>query len=142
MKSYFLSVAFAVVFAFGVLAVHNLVKNASDGAAYASIAGSALNAHHMTPEERSRIKAALKTNPDHLLDLSGADIHFVLKDPELTRREAPTIVWQYRTASCVLDLYFVTQKDDASVAPVSYYEVRPRGGAEVMTPQSCLSKML
>lgn len=71
--------------------------------------------------------------PDTLLKLAGEDVRLILAAPDLQRIDAPSVIWQYRTASCVLDVYFTTGADGAAdKAGVAYYEVRNRksGGDE------------
>ena len=60
------------------------------------------------------------------MTLSAMDVRAVLNQPELIRRDLPTVVWQYRNQDCVLDVYFTTASPKADKAPVAHYEVRAR----------------
>ncbi|MGB0719376.1 MAG: hypothetical protein ACPGRX_02825 [Bdellovibrionales bacterium] len=83
-------------------------------------------------------------DPDALLGVSADDIRHVLHDPEMVRQDLPTVVWQYRSAACVLDLYFTSAFADIAEAPVMHYEVRTRdakGVAEV-ADQDCLRDLV
>ncbi len=78
---------------------------------------------------RRDISRKVAYNPDHVLHLSGRDVYEVLEKPELVRRDLPTVVWQYRTDACVLDIYFVTSSGaNVLEEPVEYYEMRSRDG--------------
>ena len=58
--------------------------------------------------------------------LTGREIRAVFNQPELVRRDEPTVVWQYRNESCVLDVYFTTRQTKVAKAPVVHYEIRAR----------------
>ncbi len=77
------------------------------------------------PQKRS-IRQQVLRDQQGLLDLTGSEVRAILDQPELVRRDAPTIVWQYRNDSCVVDLYFTTTAAKASKAPVVHYEARGR----------------
>lgn len=73
------------------------------------------------------VQETVASEPETLLKLAGEDVRLILAAPDLQRVDAPSVVWQYRTASCVLDVYFTTGKDaSADAADVAYYEVRAR----------------
>lgn len=77
------------------------------------------------PQKRG-IRQQVLRDQQGLLDLTGAEVRAILDQPELIRRDAPTIVWQYRDDTCVVDLYFTTTAAKASKAPVVHYEARGR----------------
>ena len=59
-------------------------------------------------------------------DLTGmapAQVAALLGDPDLRRRDPPAEIWQYRSADCVLDLFFY---DDNGREHLVYTESRPR----------------
>lgn len=73
------------------------------------------------------VQDTVANKPDTLLKLAGEDVRLILAAPDLQRVDAPSVIWQYRTASCVLDVYFTTGVDaEADMAEVAYYEVRSR----------------
>ena len=67
-------------------------------------------------------------SPQALIGLSPTQITGRLGEPELRRSEPPAEVWQYRTDTCVVDLYLY---DDDGRLQVSSYQVRPRTQAAI-----------
>lgn len=81
------------------------------------------------------------TDPVHSAQILGLDsgaVRKLLGEPGLIRREEPAEVWQYRTASCVLD---VVLYDQASGPRVVYTEARTPT-AEPTQADPCLSDVL
>ncbi len=66
-------------------------------------------------------------SPDNLLEVAARDVGVLLGMPEMVRFDAPTLVWQYRSDMCVLDIYFSAANEDDLQAPVAHYEMRARG---------------
>ncbi len=123
----FLAACAAAVFVF---TVYNSFK-LSDNAAFASgVMGSGFYNNAGDLQNIRALRASVSESPENVLDIYGRDVLSLFAEPELVRRDAPTTVWQYRSESCVLDLYFTTQKKDALAAPVVHYEVRLRDGGE------------
>ena len=56
------------------------------------------------------------TAPDDLVGLDGPALERLLGEPGLVRRDYPAEVWQYRSATCVLDVYFYPDHDRLAVA--------------------------
>jgi hypothetical protein len=80
-------------------------------------------------------------DPVHSASILGLDsgaVRKLLGEPGLIRREEPAEVWQYRTASCVLD---VVLYDQASGPRVVYTEARTPS-AEPTQADPCLSEVL
>lgn len=79
-----------------------------------------------TPSQKIYIVRALQSNYDNLIKMQGASLRAVFDEPESVRADLPTVVWQYRSKKCVLDIYF--KSDDANVdfEDVVYYEMRNR----------------
>lgn len=80
-------------------------------------------------------------DPVHSASILGLDsgaVRKLLGEPGLIRREEPAEVWQYRTASCVLD---VVLYDQASGPRVVYTEARTPT-AEPTQADPCLSDVL
>jgi hypothetical protein len=80
-------------------------------------------------------------DPVHSASILGLDsgaVRKLLGEPGLIRREEPAEVWQYRTASCVLD---VVLYDQASGPRVVYTEARTPA-AEPTQADPCLSDVL
>lgn len=97
--------------------------------AYAStsgISGAMLRGDSISNARKREIRLAVGANPEKLIDLPGNEILSILNQPELIRSDAPTTIWQYRNAACVLDVYFTTNDKQALHAPVVHYEIRSR----------------
>jgi hypothetical protein len=80
-------------------------------------------------------------DPVHSASILGLDsgaVRKLLGEPGLIRHEEPAEVWQYRTASCVLD---VVLYDQSSGQRVVYTEARTPT-AEPTQPGPCLSDVL
>ena len=72
----------------------------------------------------------LGLGPDRLTELLGR--------PELTRREPPAEIWQYRGESCVFDVFLY---EEAGLVRVTYLEARDASARRV-TERSCLNQLL
>ncbi len=108
--------------------IHGLRQGEGEAlASSSSIAGKTIEdgARYSATRKRS-IRRAVMSNADEFMSLNGRDVRAVLNQPELIRRDLPTVVWQYRNDACVLDVYFTTASAKAAKAPVAYYEVRAR----------------
>lgn len=142
-----LSFLIASIIMLGVFLTYKAMQPAP-GRAYASIspsAGITPEDHDYSSANKREIRRTMLDNPENVLQLTGRDIVEVLAAPELIRRDAPTIIWQYRNAECVLDLYFTTAQATALDAPVMHYEIRARAakGVEDKDVQGgCVSEMV
>lgn len=89
------------------------------------------------------VRQFVRSNPDNVLQLKGRDIMAAFDVPELVRDETPSTLWQYRTESCVLDVYFKSSDAKVENAPVVYYEVRSRqdGLDEHVSRSSCVTAL-
>lgn len=76
-------------------------------------------------QSRKGLAKDIGLHPERLLIIRGQDVKLILREPELVRSESPTTIWQYRTDSCVLDIYFAGDQDPL-LSPVAHYEVRAR----------------
>lgn len=88
-------------------------------------------------------------DPESLSRLVALDIAGLFGTPDLEREDIPTVMWQYRSRFCVLDLYFQIGIDgDVSTSPVVYDEIRGREPGEEMhvvsgtSASSCLSAIV
>lgn len=145
MRSY-LSFFIASMVVLGLFGVAHSLKPATDGAALASPgtyeAGIKDDAYSFG--QKRQIRRDIRRDPENILGFTGRDVHAALNAPELVRKDAPTIVWQYRNEDCILDLYFTTSKNDAADAPVVYYEMRSREGnaATPAASKTCASSLV
>ncbi len=72
----------------------------------------------------------LGLGPDRLTELLGR--------PELTRREPPAEIWQYRGESCVFDVFLY---EEGGLARVTYLEARD-ASAQRVAERGCLNQIL
>ncbi|PJB73778.1 MAG: hypothetical protein CO093_00060 [Alphaproteobacteria bacterium CG_4_9_14_3_um_filter_47_13] len=88
--------------------------------------------------ERKRYAAVLGKfvigNPEKIYRLIDRDFLVMFHEPDLKRQDGETGIWQYRTESCVLDIYFGSAQQ--GLRPVIHYEVRPRQMAEFISVNS------
>lgn len=77
-------------------------------------------------------------DPRRLLRMGHRGVSTLLGKPQFVRREAGARVWQYRTETCVLDLFLY---DVASNYEVVHYEFRPVGDLSGPT-RGCFEKFL
>lgn len=89
--------------------------------AYASTSPSAAASYDMDRTGR-QVAAQVKGNPDTLLHINGPQVTMIFDRPGLMRAEGDMSIWQYRTVSCVLDVYVA----DKGAGPVVHYEARSR----------------
>ena len=68
--------------------------------------------------------ASLPADVEQLRGLPAPDLARLLGEPDFVREEPPAVIWQYRGADCVLDLFFYRDRDEFRVA---YAEARDRG---------------
>lgn len=108
--------------------IHSIRHNEGQAQAAAGAVSAGILARDVeySRSDRRAVRRAMLSGDEYLLGLSGADVRAVLNQPELVRRDLPTVVWQYRNDSCVLDLYFKAVSAKVSMSPVVYYEVRAR----------------
>ncbi len=82
----------------------------------------------MSAQERAAhatvLSALVLEDPDRLFQLIGNDLLVMFDTPDLRRGEGAAQIWQYRTARCVVDLFF--EPGDAEGAVIAHYEIRPR----------------
>ena len=86
-----------------------------------------------------RDQIAREIDPEMLVGLSPDAVATRLGEPELRRQEPPVEVWQYRSDTCVLDLYLdgIARADQRVV----YYEARHRSAGYV-PPALCLGEIM
>jgi hypothetical protein len=141
MKKEYSSFVIACFLAIGVFVINNSVRGTSNIAqAEPSPMGQLEEAY--SSRARDKISQNVVYSTDRILKLSGRDVYEILDQPELVRRDLPTVVWQYRNESCVLDVYFKASGDDVLAEPVVHYEVRGRSAVAQVAPRSCLSSLV
>lgn len=74
------------------------------------------------------LQNATAENPDALKGMTARDVSLMLAEADLQRQDKPSVVWQYRSESCVLDIYFLAEDVEAlETKPIAHYELRERG---------------
>ena len=86
--------------------------------------------------EPKRIFPKLNT----LLNLTAKDVHALLGMPSFKRSDNPAEIWQYRAASCILDL-FLYENLDTSVRSVAHYEIRLQN-SQGLTDKDCFESVI
>jgi hypothetical protein len=122
-KSHHLRIAVVITFALLLVTANSMALNPGRFTGE-RIDLASLNKSQMMRYARS-VQETVAKNPDMLLKLSGEDVRLILAAPDLQRVDNPSVIWQYRTASCVLDVYF-TADGTPDKADVAYFEVRAR----------------
>jgi hypothetical protein len=77
-------------------------------------------------------------DPARILGLGPDKLTELLGRPELTRREPPAEIWQYRGETCVFDVFLYEQ---AGLVRVTYLEARDRN-AQRIAERNCLNQLL
>jgi hypothetical protein len=75
-----------------------------------------------------------------ILQASGDQVTSLLGRPELRRRERQAELWQYRSTSCVLNL-FVYPNGSNKAPEVTHAEARSRTGS-LIPPRMCLASLI
>jgi hypothetical protein len=93
----------------------------------------------------SRAKGFIEDRPDTLKMLTRQEIGYVFGHPTLHRQDADAEVWQYKTASCVVDFYFYGRKGDNAQSKLAYIDIRLKdrmvpGGPLHVAPLSASDK--
>lgn len=82
--------------------------------------------------------AAGSVDPETLMGLSPNEVSAMMGQPELRRQEQPAEIWQYRTGTCVFDVFFY---DQGGRQQVTHYEARHRQQGTVSAP-GCLGQIV
>ena len=92
--------------------------------------------------QKRGFRRAVLNNHENMMTLTGGQVRSILNQPELVRRDLPTVVWQYRTDECVLDVYFTSSTTRLDNTPVAHYEVRGREDAKEYAADQCLGTLI
>ena len=77
----------------------------------------------------STLADLLRDDPRMFLRLVESDVKLILHEPDLRRSEGPLAIWQYRSQTCVLDVYLskeIVENNINETMRVVDYEARPR----------------
>ena len=77
-------------------------------------------------------------DPARVLGLDPDKLTEMLGRPDLTRREPPAEIWQYRGETCVFDVFLY---EEAGSARVTYLEARDES-AHPVAERNCLNQLL
>ena len=77
-------------------------------------------------------------DPARILGLGPEKLAEILGRPDLTRREPPAEIWQYRGRSCVFDVFLY---EEAGSVRVTYLEARDES-AQRVAERACLNQLL
>ena len=81
------------------------------------------------------LAALLRDDPRTFLRMMADDVKLILDEPDLRRADGPIAVWQYRSETCVLDVYLSAIENEKShndTLRVVDYEARPRVKARLI----------
>ena len=92
--------------------------------------------------QKRGFRRAVLNNHENMMTLTGGQVRSILNQPELVRRDLPTVVWQYRNDECVLDVYFTSSNTRLDNTPVAHYEVRGREDADEYAADVCLGSLI
>jgi hypothetical protein len=81
---------------------------------------------------------AIDDDPARILGLGPEKLSEILGVPELTRREPPAEIWQYRGETCVFDVFLY---EEAGATRVTYLEARDHN-AQRVAERNCLNQLL
>lgn len=77
-------------------------------------------------------------DPQQLYGVDSAALDALLGQPSLIRNEAPAQIWQYRSRTCVFDVFLY---EESGGPRVSYIEARD-DAAQRIEPRACLNELL
>jgi hypothetical protein len=117
-----------------------MIENAALPAGPNPVAPPAAQSDGAAPEQSATAPApelAKPARPEDVLGLAADALEKLLGRPELVRRDAPAEVWQYRSESCVVDLYLYPEKTSYRVA---FIEARDHSAASI-APDRCFDSL-
>ena len=92
----------------------------------------------LPPEPPPPPEPVIDDDPDRLFGLDRPALSAMLGEPALIRREAPAEIWQYRSATCVFDVFLY---DAAGTHRVEFLEARD-SAARKIDARACLNQLL
>ena len=81
---------------------------------------------------------AIDDDPQQLYGLDAGSLGALLGEPSLVRNEAPAEIWQYRSKTCVFDIFLYQGADQPRV---TYIEARD-DAAQRIDARACLNEIL
>lgn len=126
------------------LSMQAILSGDNTGHAMASVSRDGIDAG-FTASRRGPSLSPVVQRPDLITDMTGSDIRRVFQEPELVRHDGPTTVWQYRSGSCVLDVFFTPgERGEALYETAVHYEIRDRStaGDDEAVVRTCLRSIV
>lgn len=145
LRSGMVFMACVCLFVMGVILVKASVFSGTiDAKAYASAglgAGEIADAADVPKSYRRQLMRSLYKDSENLYQLSHYEAQSVFGTSEFIRRDDPTVIWQYRTDACVLDIYFRAQNPGA-LGKIVHYEMRSRRDGDALDDGDCMASLL
>ena len=92
----------------------------------------------LPPEPVKVAEPSIDDDPQQLYGLDSGALGTLLGQPSLIRNEAPAEIWQYRSQTCVFDIFFYESADQPRV---TYIEARD-DSAQRIDARGCLNELL
>ena len=92
----------------------------------------------LPPEPVKVSEPSIDDDPQQLYGLDGGALGDLLGQPSLIRTEAPAEIWQYRSQTCVFDIFLYEGADQPRV---TYIEARD-DSAQRIDARGCLNELL
>lgn len=80
-------------------------------------------------------------DPAKFVGMKANEIAAMLGEPSFRRRDPPAEIWQYRSGSCVLDLFLYSDGQEKPTYAVTHAEARQRGSA-ARADADCLGRIV
>ncbi len=100
----------------------------------------------LPPEPPEPPEPVIDDDPQQLYGLDSRALEDLLGEPSLVRAEAPAEIWQYRSQTCVFDVFLYDQAqgqagEQLAGPRVSYVEARDDAAQRIDT-RTCLNELL
>ncbi len=93
---------------------------------------------NLPPEPPAPPEPVVDDDPQQLYGVDPVALDALLGQPSLIRNEAPAQIWQYRSRTCVFDVFLY---EEPGGPRVSYLEARD-DAAQRIEPRACLNELL
>ena len=90
-----------------------------------------------TVRDDSDMWELVSADPATLTQLLPSEIEVLFEKAQLVRQDADASVWQYRSKSCSLNLYFSSAKSGA----IAHYKISSRKKGETVAEPECLKSL-
>ncbi len=90
-----------------------------------------------TARDDSDMWELVSTDPATLTQLLPSEIEVLFEKAQLVRQDADASVWQYRSKTCSLNLYFSSAKSGA----IAHYTITARKKGGTVSEQECVKSI-